>query len=207
MNLSKPITKKVPEPTEKNVRCSLKKWKTLQNYKDQERALNMVFGKFCPQNKKIEDVLLKVCALNDFYSTHIFAVYPVAEHILKNRIDRKIDTAEYEIVNKLAKIQIKSKRKNFYSFASKYCGHHKPKDFPMYDYHVERMLMHYKRIHRNEDGFPKFKKDDLRNYPKFVQIISEFQNHFRLNKFTLRQIDIFLWLTGRDYFPRVYKKA
>ena len=27
----------------------------------------------------------------------------------------------------------------------------------------------------------------------------------KLEKFSLRQIDIFLWLTGKEYFPKKYK--
>jgi len=61
--------------------------------------------------------------------------------------------------------------------------------------------------HKRKDNFCKFVKHDLKDYPMFVEIITRFQNHYHLNRFSLREIDIFLWLAGKDSFPRKYKKA
>jgi hypothetical protein len=106
------------------------------------------------------------------------------------------------LVNELALITIKGKRKNFYSFASKYCSHHVPEIFPIYDSFVEKMLLHY----ASADGFVLFKKTDLKQYDSFVQIIMAFQKFYGLGKFSLRQIDVFLWLAGKEFFPRAYPK-
>jgi hypothetical protein len=40
----------------------------------------------------------------------------------------------------------------------------------------------------------------------FVQIIMAFQKFYGLGNFSLRQIDIFLWLAGKEIFPRTYSK-
>lgn len=179
----------------------LGKWGQLENYRLQEASLGLLFHSLCPENKKIEHVLLKVSALNDFYSTNIFDTYSVAKHILKKDIDARLEANDYSLVNDIAKISIKEKTKNFYSFASKYCSHHKPTSYPIFDSFVEKMMLHYKAA----DGFNGFDKGDLKNYERFIEIIKSFQRFYRLEKFTLREIDIFLWLAGKEWFPRKYK--
>ena len=181
----------------------LGKWGQLENYRLQEASLGILFHNLCPENKKIEHVLLKVSALNDFYSTNIFDTYSVAKHILKKNIDAQLETADYSLVNDIAKISIKGKTKNFYSFASKYCSHHKPTSFPIFDSFVEKMLLHYK----SADNFNGFDKADLKEYGRFIEIIKRFQTFYGLEKYSLREIDIFLWLAGKEWFPRNYKRG
>ena len=194
--------KQPPTPDSRVLARYLQKWRKLENYKLQEQSLALLFQKLCPANRDIESVLLKVSALNDFYSTNIYDTYTVAKHILKKDIDDSLRCGDYELVNKLAKVTVKNGRKiNFYSFASKYCSHHQPDVFPIYDYYVEKMLMHYRRI----DKFDRFKKADLKNYKSFIKIIENFKTHYELTDFDLREIDIFLWLTGKKFFPKNYK--
>jgi hypothetical protein len=179
----------------------LSKWEQLENYRLQEASLGLLFHSLCPENKKIEHVLLKVSALNDFYSTNIFDTYSVAKHILKKDVDARLEANDYSLVNDIAKISIKGKTKNFYSFASKYCSHHKPTSYPIFDSFVEKMMLHYKTL----DSFNSFDKVDLKDYGRFIKIIKGFQSFYRLEKFSLREIDIFLWLAGKERFPRKYK--
>jgi len=180
----------------------LKKWDTLENYMLQEKSLGLLFNELCLGNKKLEHVLLKVTALNQFYSTNIFDTYSVAKHILKLDIDQRLQNHDHFLVNELALITIKGKKKNFYSFASKYCSHHIPETFPIYDSFVEKMLFYY----ADEDSFASFTKTDLKQYGNFVQIIMAFQKFYGLEKFSLKQIDVFLWLAGKEMFPRIYSK-
>ena len=104
-------------------------------------------------------------------------------------------------MNDIALITIKGRTRNFYSFASKYCSHHKPDSFPIFDSFVETMLVHYQSV----DAFDDFSKDDLKYYTRFIEIIKRFQSFYELDKFTLREIDIYLWLAGKEYFPKSYK--
>jgi hypothetical protein len=104
-------------------------------------------------------------------------------------------------VNDIAKISIKEKTKNFYSFASKYCSHHKPTNYPIFDSFVEKMMLHYKSV----DNFDDFDKVDLKDYGSYIEIIKRFQSFYKLDRFSLREIDIFLWLAGKERFPRKYK--
>lgn len=196
VTMSEPLT-----PTPELLSEYLAKWKQLKNYRLQEASLGLLFHSLCPENKKIEHILLKVSALNDFYSTNIFDTYSVAEHIHTKDIDGRLRTDDYSLVNDIAQISIKNKTKNFYSFASKYCSHHKPTSYPIFDSFVEKMLLHFKSV----DNFDSFDKVDLRSYGRFIKVIRNFQSFYKLDKFTLREIDIFLWLAGKDWFPRKYR--
>lgn len=179
---------------------SWEKSEKLEKSRLQEAALGLLFHSLCPNNTKIEHVLLKVSVLNDFYSTNIFDTFSVAKHILTKNADARLNADDYSLVNDIAKIEIKKKDKNNYSFASKYCSHHKPTGFAIYDSFVEKMLWHYQSV----DSFNSFDRSDLKDYGRFIEIIKSFQKFYKLKQFTLREIDIFLWLAGKECFPRKY---
>ena len=189
-----------PQPNQSIINSYLSKWKTLENYTLQEKSLNLLFHSYCPDNNQIEQVLLKVSALNDFYSTNIFDTYTVAKHILKCNIDNDLGAGNEALVNKIAPVTINGKTRNFYSFASKYCSHHKPESYPIYDSYVDKMLMHFKK----KDKYDTFTKPNLKDYQRFIKIIKNFQKHYDLQSFTLREIDIYLWLAGKEYFTNKY---
>ena len=191
------------EPSQALVSNYLERWEQLENYRLQEGSLGLLFHRLCSENKSLEHILLKVSTLNDFYSTNIFDTYSVAKHILSADVDSRLEAKDYSLVNDIARVSIKGKVRNFYSFASKYCSHHRPESFPIYDSFVEKMLLHYQSVSR----FGEFKKDDLKNYERFIEVIRSFQTYYKLEKFSLREIDVFLWLAGKQYFPRNYKRG
>jgi hypothetical protein len=133
-------------PTPELISGYLQQWEQLENYRLQEQSLGLLFKQFCPTNDVLEHVLLKVSALNDFYSTNIFDTYSVAKHILQKKIDLRLRRGDHLLVNELAQVTIREKQKNFYSFASKYCSHHFPDIFPIYDSYVDRMLLQLLRV-------------------------------------------------------------
>ena len=189
-----------PQPKKSIVNSYLSRWKTLENYKLQEQSLNLLFHSYCPNNNQLEQILLKVSALNDFYSTYIFDTFTVAQHIKDCKIDKKLNAGNQDLVNIIAKVDINGKTRNFYSFASKYCNHHKSESYPIYDSYVDKMLMHFKK----KDKYDAFVKPNLKEYQRFIEIIKNFQKHYNLESFTLREIDIYLWLAGKEYFPNNY---
>ena len=188
-------------PSNSELDLFLRKKNRLDNYVMQERALKYLFSGLIPKNKKIEHILLKVSTLNDFYSTNIFDTYTVAKHIQKLDLDKNLNCGDLKIVNKIAKVKIGGKVKNFYSFATKFCSHHNSDVYPIYDSFVDRMLMHYKKI----DRFSNFKKSDLRIYSEFVRVINDFKGFYRLSGRSMREIDNFLWLAGKERFPKKYR--
>ena len=116
------------KPSQSEVEKYLSRWDSLENYVLQENALDKLFFNSYPENDDIDEILIKVSALNDFYSTNIFSVFPVAKHILSLNIDEAIKNADESIVNKIALVNMNGKVINFYSFATKYCSHHFPND-------------------------------------------------------------------------------
>lgn len=196
-------TRQPQTPSVSLVNEYLRKWETLEKYTLQETSLALLFRELCPRNDEISHVLLKVSALNDFYSTNIFDTHSVAKHILTIGVSNRILSGDTGLVNDLALVSVGGKQRNFYSFASKYCNHHNAEAFPIYDSYVDRMLMHFGQI----DCFARFKREDLKQYGRFVEIIRTFRKQYALEQFSLRQIDIYLWLAGKDAFPRLRSGA
>ena len=190
-------------PSQKEILKYLNKWDNLINYKAQEDALDKLFLNVYPKNEIMEDILVKVATLNDFYSTNIYNTFNVAKNIFNLNIDERLDSCDVSLVNDIAKIKIEEGNvKNFYSFATKYCSHHKPLDYPIYDSYVEKVLKYF----RDEDKFFKFKNEDLKNYKKFKEILIEFKKYYKLNEFNFKDIDRYLWLLGKEKFPKDFKK-
>lgn len=153
----------VPNPSAEQVEHYLRAWDELENYHLQEDALDKLFFTLCPGNTDMSDILLKVAALNDFYSTNIFSVYPVAKHILSLDSDARLKAGDVTLVSDIQRVIISNVERNFYSFATKYCSHHNPLDYPIYDSYVEKVLCHF----RDRDKFASFKTPDLKDYEKF----------------------------------------
>lgn len=191
----------IPTPSIESISRYLEERDTLEKYTLQERSLSKLFHVHCSENRDIESILLKVSALNDFYSTNIFDTYTVAKHILNINIDTRLKSGDQALVNEIALVNTGSKIRNFYSFASKYCSHHQPEAFPIYDSYVDKMLRHYRKV----DKFNKFNNEDLKSYPKFIGVIEALREFYNVNTYSLRQLDIFLWLVGKEYLPNNYK--
>jgi hypothetical protein len=192
---------KISRPSVFQVKKYITHLDSLENYTLQEKSLKKLFLKTYPYNVRIEDVLIKVCSLNDFYSTHILSPFTIAKHIVSLKIDKDLLKEDLALVNKISKVEMNDGRTiNFYSFATKYCSHHKPKVYPIYDYYVEKILMYFK----GKDSFSDFKRDDIREYARYRDIIIEFQQFYGLKKYNLKQIDKYLWQLGKEYFPRTY---
>lgn len=200
MKKSKPD---IPKPSKTQVESYLRSWDNLENYHLQEDALDKLFFALCPENREISDILLKVAALNDFYSTNIFSVYPVAKHIQSLDIDPRLNAGDVSVVREIQKVPIKEGvEKNFYSFATKYCSHHRPMDFPIYDNYVDKVLCHF----RDQDGFAAFKTPDLKDYARFEEILIAFRAFYGLEDYNLKQIDKYIWQLGKEFFSKIYGK-
>lgn len=91
----------VPRPTVMEVEQYLQEWANLESYKLQETALDRLFFELSPKNTDISDILLKVATLNDFYSTNIFSIFPVAKHILSLDIDERLKRGDIFLVNEI----------------------------------------------------------------------------------------------------------
>lgn len=198
----KKVDKNIPQPSEVQMELYLQKWDALEIYHLQEDALNKLFFELAPQNTDVTDILLKVSTLNDFYSTNIFSTYPVAKHIKSLNIDDRLWAGDVTLVDDIQSVAINGKVKKFYSFATKYCSHHNPLDYPIYDSYVDEVLRYF----RDKDRFLQFKTEELKEYKRFKEILNCFRAFYGLEKYNLKQVDQYLWQLGKDYFPKDYGK-
>lgn len=192
----------IPAPSIRQAEIYLNRWYGLENYRMQEEALDRLFTKLCPYNTEISDVLIKASTLNDFYSTNIFSIYPVAKHICALDIDARLKAGDVTLVREIQYVRVEGIIKNNYSFASKYCSHHNPTEYPIYDSYVDRVLRYF----RDRDNFSDFQDVDLKDYSKFKNILIHFRSFYGLDQYNLKQIDQYVWLLGKNFFPKSYGK-
>ena len=191
----------IPQPSFEQVKIYLDKWASLENYTVQESALNKLFWQTAPTNNSLDDILIKVATLNDFYSTHIKSIFTMARHILHLEIDKRLQASDESVVDDIANITMPNgKMRNEFSFATKYCSHHRADDYPIYDSYVEKLLCYF----RDVDGFADFHKNDLREFSIFKRTILEFRKFYLLEDFSVKAIDKYLWQLGKESFPNKY---
>ena len=188
-------------PNQSEVRKYLDKWSDLENYTLQEEALDKLYSRTYPKNTDINDVLIKVASLNDFYSTNIFSVFPVAKHIVRLNIDDRLLSGDETLVNDISSVTINGVNKNFYSFATKYCSHHNPHDYPIYDSYVDKTLTYFMNI----DNFIFSGSMNMKDFLQFKKILLQFRKYYDLERFSIKEIDRYLWLLGKEAFPPKYK--
>jgi len=163
-----------------------------------DKAITRLVTAF-PYNHDLEDVLLKVVAINSLYATNIYAIYNVAKRIHELQIDSKLGQGSLELVDEIAVVQVRGKIRRNYSFASKYCSWHAPHIYPIYDSFVDQLLWAYQR----RDEFADFKRNDLLQYAHYREVLDKFREHYELRQFGYKDLDKFLWLYGRETFASV----
>lgn len=201
------IREDIISPNPDEVNKYLDKWNNLGSYVIQEEALDDLFLKTYPRNNDIKQVIIKVSALNDFYSTNIFKVYPVAKNIIDLNIDERLEKNDITLVNDIANVKVLEQTENsdekyinFYSFATKYCSRHKPTEYPIFDSYVEKLLQYF----RNAEQTISFRNEELKDYKRYKEILLDFRKIYGLEAFNLKQIDKYLWQLGKEKFPKKY---
>ena len=193
----------LPIPSKESVENELKLWKKgyfkinelkiewieSSKYKDQKSATNNVFQNYYSHN--LDNVLVKVSILNDFYSTRIFDTHPLANKISKiKNFEERLESECKKLVEEITEAV---SRRN-YSFATKYCHHHKPDKYPIYDSYVAEALKHYRST--SSGGFS-FKNEEMKKYENFKEILKKFKEKYSLTDVSVCEIDIFLWQVGK----------
>ena len=189
-------------PTIENIRWWIQAWEETDGYPEQESALDKLFIQLCPNNTDLDDILIKVCTLNDFYSTNIYKVFDVAKVIKELDIDSRLksDRADYRLVDEIVDgVKVKTGR-SVYSFASKYCSHHRPELYPIYDSYVDLLLRYYRDNPKSADFA--FDDSDLKTYSAFCEVEEKFKKYFNLCDFNAKELDKFLWQVGKKHFPK-----
>lgn len=181
-------------PSVKDVEWFLNYWNEHPSYSNHEKSLNKLFFQLCPANDCIEDILIKCSALNDFYSTNIYDISAVARHILSLHIDERLKNHDLSLVRDIAYVE--EIGKTYYSFATKYCSHHQPEHYAIYDSYVENVLVSLNM----RDKFANFqRREDLKNYSTYMMAINAFQRRYGL-QYYIKELDMYLWQLGKWYF-------
>jgi len=193
----------IPCPSKREVEEHLKTWNKNEKFHVPERALINLFEKY-PKNESLEEILIKIYALNDAYRAGVYWPIDIAKNILEMQIDDDLSRGEHNVVTKIARRKGKERfvfhtnngtiiRKELYSFATKYCSFHEPDKYPLFDLNVRNALIYFKQ---NCENFI-FNNTDLTKYNKFFGIVQKFQETFQLQDFSFRDIDKYLYLAGR----------
>ena len=212
-------------PTHALVDSYISKWHKLDNYVNQEIALNKLFKILLPKNDKFEDVLLKVTVLNKFYSTKILDTYSLSTKIVEiKKLDDRLKKGDMSLIDEISVIPIGGQKRSFYSFASKYCNHHNEEAFPVFDSFVEKVIM-YLIINDRETIInsntisnemktllsSKITKSRIQaflreKYKNFTSVLTDIRHVYKLENVSYSDFDKFLWLWGKDMFVKQFKK-
>jgi len=188
----------IPKPTTELINDAIAKFKV----DEIENALIELLAKF-PENAKLSHILLKVVAINSLYHTNILAVELVANHLHElggksGELDLLLKSGDLEIVEKISHMEIKGKRYNFFSFASKYCSWHNPTAYPVYDSRVEKYL----RTLHNQGDLQFWSTPEKWTYLDFQQVILRLRKQYSLESFSFKDIDKFSYIEGGKLFKQ-----
>ncbi|MBB5021366.1 hypothetical protein [Desulfurispira natronophila] len=65
----------------------------------------------------------------------------------------------------------------------------------------------FKELCPRIDNFHTFKKSDLKSYVNFKTAVEKFRCFYGLEQFSLKEVDVYLWLAGKEYFPKQYNRV
>jgi hypothetical protein len=185
----------LPKPTVDLVRAEAEKFD--RENEDIEKALSELVKVF-PRNTDRYQILLKVAAINQLYTTNIYAVSRVADRIAQLNIDEKLDAASLPLVDTMALVQVgQNKQRRNLSFASKYCSWHRPESYAIYDSRAEACLCAYR-----EQFSLSFAGKYPWDYVSYFEAVKEFRDRFELGQLTFKQIDKFLYGKGVELLEK-----
>jgi hypothetical protein len=190
----------IPTPSPEQVRKYLARWEEGDNEKI-DAALRAVFEAM-PKNDDVGEVGVKIAALNGLYWTNILGVLQVARHIVALDIDAILTehSTDPDLIEKIATVEFRSKRRRNYSFATKYCSFHRPDVYPIYDSLVAGVL---NSLLNQGERFDTFTRGEhwQTDYAVWHRSVIRFRTHYGLEEFSLREVDKYLWMLAKEPNP------
>lgn len=187
---------------------NLKKYAKIVNndekYGKEAKLIKKVLLKY-PLNKDILAVAIKIAIIDITNNTNIskhkkfVSLYDLAKHICSiNNFDKRLQKGDVTLVNQIA--NVKGKR-NFFSFATKYCCYHnyyiyKKDDYSIFDGVVIKNLPKYNE--KIKSSWLKKCKENY-DYNSFNEAINKTldMNNIRI-KNKKRYFDWFLWYPNKN---------
>lgn len=145
-----------------------------------------------PHNREFTHVHLKVIAISQLYRARVLNIdaEPLAQYITSLDLDNLLAAGSPKVVGLIH--DCTTTRLKSYSFATKFCSWHNQAAYSLWDYNVDEALWAYK----SKDKFAKFKRKELLDYARLVEIVKEFRDFYGLQRHSLKNIDKFLWRVG-----------
>ena len=185
------------EPSEKVVKHFTEVF-DISNYKT-ETELRRLFA----ENPTDENIRRRVNRLSAIYGTRISMPdqEAISAYIFDEDIVGNAKAGDPDVVKNLAFNEERGYDRCL-SFASKFCSFCNPCAYPIYDSLVLEALLELNRIHSFDSAYDERERNQIKynyDYERFCQLIEKFRNHepFGLGNCTLREIDKFLWITGK----------
>lgn len=162
----------------------------------QEQALEQLFTKTYPKNDDLLEITIKVSALNTLYSTQLHKyLFAVVDHLKNLSIDERLQAGDISLINDIIQTPLSNgKLYRCYSFATKYCSFHRPDVYPIYDSYVDKVLVYL----QDRDKFAEGMAMDNKNYESYNNAILAFRKYYKLEEYSLKQIDKYLWHLGSN---------
>jgi hypothetical protein len=160
-------------------------------------AEKIIKDEFEKNDNSIEQIYKKVVLLNSLYSTNIYATFDVALNISKiKNFDKRVGNGDITLVDEIRKNLIGDSIKDFYSFSTKYCHHHNPTKYPIYDAFVEEMLIEYLYEFEPDNRIYQTK---MKKYEYFKKNIDHLAELWKLsNEYLYTKLDKYLWQKGKE---------
>lgn len=146
-----------------------------------------------PQNDTLEEIKLKVSAIEDDEIHRHGMVEVVAHQILRlDQIDDRLKAGDFKLIPEINQIQHNGQKLDLYSFATRYCNGHNETAFPIYERNINSLLQHYLE-HKNGS-----KTTTFTHYPSFVSVLDGFVEDMGIHDLNYQEIDKFLWIYGEQ---------
>lgn len=152
-----------------------------------------------PTNTDMENIRMKVSAINDEeFRLHINPD-DMVRHILSLNIDDRLKKGDLTVVEDIANMTSDGKPHNLLHFASAYCNFHRPEIYPIY---AEQYFDFYKGYIKNY-SLP-LDSDKIHIYPVFCAALKDLVERLgQTGKMNYLQIRKFGWL----YAEKVVKES
>lgn len=168
-------------PNHDNINTAQDIYEQLANWKKSDEVITGYFASH-PGNVVLDEVVIKVCLLNQLYNTNVLAPIMMARHIVSiEGLDRQLTNGGIDCVDRIAEFD----GRRHISFASKYAHFHNKAAFPLYDKYVLKALAVI-----TATGL------SVSRYADFFKIADAFRQLSSLNEIGWDNIDHYLWLYG-----------
>lgn len=168
-------------------------------YSVSDRAIRMVMDAM-PKNTTLPEVVAKVSVIKTLYATPIYDVYSICERIVHvptfDLLLERGDLEAVKIVRSGHGIRMKKTNKelDFYSFATKYCSFHNPREYPIYDNLVADLLWTLNKEHKWTHNLYKY---SLLDYGQFKTLLDTCAQFYSLGVESYKTLDQGLWIFAK----------